>query len=207
MRGSKTGWVIVIWLVFALDQCFLNFGEGFRDSWFHLSGRSSICESFSEFVAVHAKEVRTLCFNGIHQYFAPISAFWILVRVFEKNGFTCPDEVLFVKVAQSLLQNLSKKRKHVVVLESLRYFALISVFCILVQNFRKITECLCSQLIWVKNSIFSDSRSPLCSDWNRSYEITLRPNVRFGSGLSGFPVFGRRFHRKDLHCVRDKEIS
>ena len=91
--------------------------------------------------------MRTLCFNGIHQYFAPISAFWILVRVFEEIGFTCPDEVLFVKVAQSLLHNLSKKRKHVVVLESLRYFALISVFCILVQNFRKITECLCSQLI------------------------------------------------------------
>ena len=112
-----------------------------------MSGRSSICESFSEFVAVHAKEVRTLCFNGIHQYFAPISAFWILVRVFEKIGFTCPDEVLFVKVAKSLLQNLSKKRKHVVVLESLRYFALISVFCILVQNFRKITECLSSELI------------------------------------------------------------
>ena len=114
-----------------------------------MSGRSSICESFSEFVAVHAKEVRTLCFNGIHQYFAPISAFWILVRVFEEIGFTCPDEVLFVKVAQSLLQNLSKKQKHVdvVVLEILRYFALISVFCILVQNFRKITECLCSQLI------------------------------------------------------------
>ena len=110
-----------------------------------MSGRSSICESFSEFVAVHAKEVRTLCFNGIHQYFAPISAFWIsafwiLVRVFEEIGFTCPDEVLFVKVAQSLLQNLSKKRKHVVVLESLRYFALISDLCILVQNFRKITE-------------------------------------------------------------------
>jgi len=61
-----------------------------------LSGRSSICESFSEFVAVHAKEVRTLCFNGIHQYFAPISAFWILVRVFEKNDITCPHEVLFV---------------------------------------------------------------------------------------------------------------
>ena len=31
--------------------------------------------------------------------------------------------------------------------------------------------------------------------------ITLLPNVRFGSALSGFPVFGRRFHRKDLHCV------
>ena len=82
---------------------------------------------------------------------------------FRKNGFTCPDKVLFVKVAQSLLQNLSKKRKHVVVLKSLRYFALVSVFCILVQNFRKLLNV--SVLNWSewRSSMFLnfDSWSPL----------------------------------------------
>ena len=29
-RESKIGWLIAIWLIIASDQCFLNFGEGFR---------------------------------------------------------------------------------------------------------------------------------------------------------------------------------
>lgn len=33
--------------------------------------------------------------------------------------------------------------------------------------------------------------------------MKLHSGRTFGSGLSGFPVFGRRFHRKDLHCVRE----
>jgi len=29
-RESKVGWLIAIWLIIVSDQCFLNFGEGFR---------------------------------------------------------------------------------------------------------------------------------------------------------------------------------
>ena len=54
--------------------------------------------------------------------------------------------------------------------------------------------------------IISDSQSPLCSNWYQSYEITLWWNVRFGSGLSGFPVYGRRFHRDDLHCGTSQSL-
>ena len=51
-RESKTGWIIAIWRVYASDQCFLDFGEGFRGYLISLN--------FTKFCS---QKLLTLCFS------------------------------------------------------------------------------------------------------------------------------------------------
>ena len=52
IRESKTGWLIAIWQVYASDQCFLDFGEGFHGYLISLN--------FTKFCL---QKLLTLCFS------------------------------------------------------------------------------------------------------------------------------------------------
>ena len=69
IKEARTLYFIAIYLVFALDWCLLDFGEGFMVSWFHLPWKSSFRKSCSDFVLTYIKEATTLCFITIHLVF------------------------------------------------------------------------------------------------------------------------------------------
>ena len=144
--------------------------------------------------------------NSLFQWNSPVfcsdQCFLDFSEGFRKKWCHLPRQSSVCKSCSVFVAELVKEAKTCCCVGILKVFLLWSVFSVF---WCRISGKLlnASVLNWSewRISIFSNSRSPLCSDWNRSYEITLRPNVRFGSGLSGFPVFGRRFHRNDLHCV------
>ena len=54
IRELKTGWLIAIWRLYASDQCFLDFGEGFRGYLISLN--------FTKFCS---QKLLTLCFSTL----------------------------------------------------------------------------------------------------------------------------------------------
>ena len=71
--------------VFCSDQCFLDFCEGFRKTWFHLPRRSSVCKSCSVFVAELVKEAKTCCCVGILKVFCSDQCFLYFGAEFQEN--------------------------------------------------------------------------------------------------------------------------
>jgi len=103
IRELKTGWLIAIWRVYVSDQCFLDFGEGFRGYLISLN--------FTKFCL---QKLLTLCFStyyGIENWLAychlthnclgsVFSELWW--RILWILDFTCLDGVLLAKETQAL---------------------------------------------------------------------------------------------------------
>ena len=70
-----------------------------------------ICKCCSDFITVIFQEPKTLCFIGIGQVFYSDQCFLEFGECFRELDFKYLDTVLFVKVAHSLLQYISKKQE------------------------------------------------------------------------------------------------
>ena len=82
---------------------------------FHLSGRRSFYRSCLDCNAAHMQKAKTLCFIEIQDLLS--SEQWFL-------DFG-DDAVMFVKVAQTLLQHICRKQQHFVSLQSNKCITLI----------------------------------------------------------------------------------
>ena len=120
---------------FGFDQCFLDFGEGFVNTWFHFPWHSSVCKICWDFVAPHLKEANTLCFIEIQELFSSEQWFLDFGEVSSTLNFTCLEAVLHVNYAQTLFQHQSTKPETCVSSTSKHYLAPISVFWTLVSVF------------------------------------------------------------------------
>jgi len=67
---------------FCFDQCFLDFGEDFQEYLIRLSRRSSDCKSLSTLFYHMLWKRKNFVSLGSSCYFAPISVFLILGKMF-----------------------------------------------------------------------------------------------------------------------------
>jgi len=118
-RESKIGWLSAIWLIIASDQCFLNFGEGFRGylislvsmefCWLKKLRRcfSTCLGSENPWAYWH---LTRLCLESVFQDFGEGFRVYLISLVFM--------EFCSLKETQTLFQHRSEKRKPFGVLQS-----------------------------------------------------------------------------------------
>ena len=109
-KKAKTVCFIGIQECFGFDQCFLDFVEGFVNTWFHFPWHSSVCKSSWDFVAPHLKEAKHFVSLKSNIFLAPSSDFWSLVRVSWILDSTGLDAVLY-KMCSDFVSPHIKKAK------------------------------------------------------------------------------------------------
>ena len=124
-----TVWFIAMWRVFSSDKCFLDFGEGFRG---YLISRILMQLCSLEllilcFSTAKGSENRWVHLNLAYICLGPaFSGLWW--RISWILNFTCLDAILFTKVAHTLFQHISEKRKPLSLLQSGLWFPRTSIF-------------------------------------------------------------------------------
>ena len=83
VREAITVRFIAIWQVFASDQWFLDFGEGFRGYLISLVFKQFFQKNSSDFILELAREAITVWFIAIWRVFASDKCFLDLVKDFE----------------------------------------------------------------------------------------------------------------------------
>ena len=91
----------------------------FVNTWFHPSWHICVFKNYSEFDAQHLKKAKTFCCIGIHSLFSLFSVSGFCWGVFSLVAFTDLDSVLFVKVAQKLVQHRGKEQNLLICSNSL----------------------------------------------------------------------------------------